>query len=89
MKKEKHIPTRKCIGCNERKPKDTFIRLVSKEGKCIIDFSKTFKGRGAYLCKNTKCVFNAKKKNTMKRAIGVSLKDDVVEDLIKYIGENE
>ena len=41
---EKKIPLRKCLGCNEMKPKKELMRIVkNKEGEVFID--KTGKAR--------------------------------------------
>ena len=57
---EKKIPMRKCLGCNEMKPKKELIRAVkSPEGEISLDLTGKKSGRGAYICKNIKnIIFN-------------------------------
>ena len=58
--KDKKIPLRKCISCNERKSKKDLIRLVKKGDKdVIIDKTGKANGRGAYLCLNLECIDDA------------------------------
>ena len=56
----KNIPQRKCIGCNEKKDKKDFIRIV-KDNQNNISIDKTGKanGRGAYICDNIDCLEKA------------------------------
>ena len=47
------VPQRKCIGCNESKPKKELIRIVrTPEGEMLLDSTGRANGRGAYICNN-------------------------------------
>ena len=53
----KKIPERTCMGCNIKKPKKEFIRIVkSKEGDIDIDRTGKMQGRGADICDNIECL---------------------------------
>ena len=44
----KKIPLRKCIGCQQMKPKSELVRVVrSKEGELSVDLTGKKSGRGA------------------------------------------
>ena len=61
--KQKKIPMRKCVGCNEMKPKKELIRIVrSPEGEISADLTGKKAGRGAYLCRSSDCLEKEKKK---------------------------
>ena len=60
------IPTRKCIGCGEQKPKRDLVRIVrSKEGDISMDMTGKKNGRGAYICRSEDCL---KKSHSIERA---------------------
>ena len=53
-------PQRKCIGCNESKPKKELIRIVrTPEGEMLLDSTGRANGRGAYICNNIDCLQKA------------------------------
>ena len=61
-KKVKNIPMRQCLGCNEHKPKAELLRVVrSPEGEISLDFKGKKSGRGAYICRDVKCLRRARK----------------------------
>ena len=68
--KSKKIPLRKCVSCNERKPKKSLIRVVKNNEKEVeIDLSGKANGRGAYLCLNLECIDEAEKTQKLSRAL--------------------
>ena len=74
---------RKCVGCNEYKPKNTLIRVVRvNDGTVAID--KTFKaqGRGAYVCPNDNCIKTALKRNSFSRSLHTFVDPIIFEELI-------
>ena len=45
------------MGCNERFPKNTLLRVVrDPDGNVSLDFTGKKSGRGAYICKNVACL---------------------------------
>ncbi|MCK5763467.1 MAG: YlxR family protein [Clostridiales bacterium] len=82
--KEKKIPLRKCVGCNEHFDKRTMIRIVkTKENDFSVDFTGKANGRGAYICKKIECFEAAQKKNAFSRAFGMKIPDEIYEQLKK------
>ena len=48
-----HIPTRTCVICRSKRPKNELLRLVKMpEGTVELDRSGRLNGRGAYICSN-------------------------------------
>ena len=44
---------RRCVGCNEHKPKAELLRVVrDPEGGISLDFKGKKSGRGAYICRS-------------------------------------
>jgi predicted RNA-binding protein YlxR (DUF448 family) len=77
-KKEKKIPVRQCMGCNEHKPKRELLRVVrSPEGEVSLDFKGKKSGRGAYLCHDVKCLRRARKSRRIDRVLECEIPEAV------------
>ncbi|MBQ7114983.1 MAG: YlxR family protein [Clostridia bacterium] len=75
---EKKIPMRKCLGCNEMKPKRELIRAVkSPEGEISIDLTGKKSGRGAYICPDKACLRKARKGKRLEKALDTAIPDSV------------
>ena len=73
------VPQRKCIGCNESKPKKELIRIVrTPEGEMLIDGSERANGRGAYICNDPECLQKAIKSKGLNRAFKMNVDADVL-----------
>ena len=79
----KKIPMRKCVGCQEMKEKKSLIR----EGDIILDDTGKKNGRGAYICKSLECFKKAKKTKALERSLGVSVSEQVYEELEKEMNQ--
>lgn len=77
-KKVKKIPMRQCLGCNEHKPKIELLRVVrSPEGEISLDFKGKKSGRGAYICRDVKCLRRARKSRRIDRNLECEIPDSV------------
>ena len=77
-KKVKKIPMRRCVGCNEHKPKAELLRVVrDPEGDISLDFRGKKSGRGAYICKDVKCLRKARKSRRIDRDLECVISDEV------------
>ncbi len=88
----KHIPQRKCLGCNQSFDKDKLIRIVkTTEGNLIIDSEQKANGsgKGGYLCHDSKCLKMAVKKRAFSRLFKTELIDELIDKLDNEINENE
>ncbi|MDD3706367.1 MAG: YlxR family protein [Clostridiaceae bacterium] len=86
MQKKRKVPLRKCLGCNEMKPKKELIRIVrNPEGKVEIDKVGKAPGRGCYICPNLKCLEAAVKakrvENALEAAVDKAMYDNLREQL--------
>lgn len=73
------VPQRKCIGCNESKPKKELIRIVkTPEGEMLVDDTGRANGRGAYICNNLECLQKAIKTKGLNRAFKMNVDTDVL-----------
>ena len=73
------VPQRKCIGCNESKPKKELIRIVkTPEDEILLDSTGRANGRGAYICNNLECLQKAVKTKGLNRAFKMNVDTDVL-----------
>ena len=69
---------RRCVGCNEHKPKAELLRVVrNPEGGISLDFRGKKSGRGAYICKDVKCLRKARKSRRIDRDLECVISDEV------------
>ena len=84
----KKIPLRKCTGCGEMKPKKELVRVIkTAEEQILLDLTGRTNGRGAYVCREEECLKKAIKTKAIERSLGVSVSDEVYEQLKKELGE--
>lgn len=91
--KQKKIPTRKCTGCGQMKPKRDLVRVVKApdlknengevEAKDGISLDLTGKkpGRGAYVCRSIECLEKAIKAKRFERAFSTAIPREVYDSL--------
>lgn len=76
------MPMRKCVGCNEMKPKRGLVRVVrSPEGKISLDSTGKANGRGAYLCPDPACLKRARKRRSLERAFSCAVEAGIYDEL--------
>lgn len=91
-----HIPIRKCVACNQKKAKSEFIRIVktppvsldSGKREVIIDRSGKSEGRGAYICREIKCIQSAQRGRRLERCLSCKVERDVYELLEEMVRES-
>lgn len=78
----KKMPQRTCMGCNTKKDKKDFIRIVkNKDGEISIDKTGKMQGRGAYLCDNIECLEKAIKTKRIDKVFETKIDNDIYEKL--------
>jgi len=76
------IPQRKCVACQEMKPKRELIRVVrTPESEIIIDVTGKKNGRGAYLCGTKECFQLSKKSAALERSLRTSVSTEIYDQL--------
>ena len=76
--KERKIPVRQCLGCNEHKPKLELIRVVrAPDGGISLDLTGKKSGRGAYICKNAQCLKKARKSKRIESSLECRISDEL------------
>lgn len=80
------IPLRKCIACNEMKPKKELVRVVkSKDNIVSVDLTGKANGRGAYICPTIECFEEAFRNKKFQRALQTEVTEEVYSGLKKVI----
>ena len=87
MGKDHGTPMRRCCGCMQSKPKAELIRICARDGNAFIDMEDKGSGRGAYLCRDAKCLEGAKRKNGFRRSIRGDIKPEALEKVYSEIEE--
>lgn len=87
--KKRKIPERRCLGCNEHKPKAELLRVVrTPEGTVALDFKGKMNGRGAYICKDLGCLKKARKSGRIEKSLECTIPEEVYDTMEKELGEN-
>jgi uncharacterized protein len=80
--KQRKVPLRKCVACQEMMPKKELIRVVkTPENDILIDIRGKKSGRGAYLCGKLSCFKLAKKSRAFDRALKHAVSPDIYDQL--------
>ena len=80
------MPTRSCVVCKKRDEKKNLIRIVSIEGKAIIDKNQKINSRAIYFCNNENCInkfikLSQKKKINIKSNIDMGSIEKALNDI--------
>lgn len=82
MESMKKQPQRTCMGCNSKKDKKEFIRIVkNKEGQISIDKTGKQEGRGAYLCDDIQCLEKVIKSKRLEKVLDMKISEEIYENL--------
>ncbi|MBQ6708126.1 MAG: YlxR family protein [Clostridia bacterium] len=88
--KERKLPQRKCVGCMNVKDKKDLVRIVkNSDGEISVDPSGKKAGRGAYICKSSECLEQARKRNRLEYAFKCKISSDVYDELEKELRDVE
>ena len=83
---QKKIPLRRCIATGEQCAKKDLIRVVrNKEGEVFIDLQGRQNGRGAYLKASLEAIEICRKKNSLGKALEVSIPESIYEELVRIV----
>lgn len=78
----KRQPQRTCMGCNEKKDKKDFIRIVkNKENQISIDKTGKLEGRGAYICDDIKCLEKVIKSKRLEKVFDMKISEEIYKNL--------
>lgn len=76
-----HVPERMCIACRKMAPKSELLKVVLSGDEALADATGKLQGRGAYFCKDIKCIETAQKKKALSKHFKRNIPNDVYEDV--------
>ena len=80
--RQKKKPERRCVGCGETKLKTELVRVVrSPEGDVSLDLTGKKSGRGAYICKDVRCLKKARKSKRIESSLNCPIPEEVYDRL--------
>ena len=62
-------PVRTCLGCRQRAPRTSLVRVVARDGRVAVDTAARLPGRGAWVHPDPGCVANAVRRRAFGRAL--------------------
>lgn len=80
-----HIPERMCIACRKMKPKSELYKIVKNGESAECDFENKKFGRGAYICKNEKCINDAQKRRAVSKHFKMQIDDKIYEEILEAV----
>ena len=84
----KKVPLRTCVVSHEKCEKKDLLRVVRTPlGEVLYDSNGKLNGKGAYLKKSIEVINKAKKTKILEKALGVSISDEVYDNLERIINE--
>lgn len=60
---------RTCLGCRQRAPRTTLVRVVARDGRAVVDTAARLPGRGAWIHPDPGCVASAIRRRAFGRAL--------------------
>lgn len=89
MEKKRKIPQRKCVGCGERRDKGELCRIVKMpDGGVCLDKTGRMAGRGAYLCRDVKCLRAARRAHRLETSLETAIPDAVYTGLEEALADD-
>lgn len=84
MSTKKKVPLRQCVGCGEMKSKKEMVRIIkTAEEEILMDTTGKKNGRGAYICRNSACLTQARKTRGLERSLKSAISEEIYESLQK------
>lgn len=81
---------RRCVGCNEHKPKAELLRVVrDPDGGISLDFKGKKSGRGSYICRDVKCLKKARKTHRIDRDLECEIPEEVYDAMERELENND
>lgn len=79
---------RRCVACRESKQQNDMLRIARINGEYVIDLNNKLDGRGAYVCKDHKCLDLTIKKKLLNKSFKTNLDVQIYEKLGEYEQNN-
>lgn len=83
------IVKRMCAVCREKKPREKLVRVTKTVDGFSLDLENKIQGRGAYICKEDKCIISARKKNAFERSFSAKINAEIYDALEGLVNNGE
>ena len=80
---KKGVVSRRCVFCREVKPVTELIRVARLGEEAALDPKRKAQGRGAYICKSTKCIEGAERVRGLERSLKCRVGADMYKSVLK------
>ncbi len=89
----KKQPQRMCVSCRTRRDKRDLVRVtLTEDGSLTVDPTGKLPGRGAYLCKDEKCIKTELKAHRLSKGLKAGNNDTelskIAEEILKLCETN-
>lgn len=75
---------RMCVCCRQMKDKNSLIRVVKTKDGFVVDKSMKLDGRGAYICKDEKCISTCEKKHLFNKSFKCNVSNEIYLQIKEY-----
>jgi len=84
----KKQPQRMCVSCRTRRDKKDLVRVtLAQDGSLTVDPTGKLPGRGAYLCKDEKCIMTELKAHRLSKGLKTSADEEDLKKIAQEILE--
>lgn len=66
------VPVRTCLGCRQRAPRPSLLRVVARDGRVVADAAARLPGRGAWVHPTRECIDEAIRRRAFGRALRIA-----------------
>jgi len=90
LTRRRKVPLRVCVGCQEKKPKKSLMRIVrTPEGTIELDTTGKKSGRGVYVCPQKDCLNLAQKGNRLGKQLNRRIPEALINQLWSNFEQSE
>ena len=79
---------RRCVACRQTKQQNEMLRIARLNDNYTIDKDQKLDGRGAYICKDRKCIELTIKKKLLNKSFKTNLDAKIYDELGEYEQNN-
>ncbi len=85
----KKIPLRMCVVCKKMLPKSELTRVThQKDGTLMLDLTGKLAGRGAYICSNSVCRTQLRKKRMLNKSFRTAVPEEIYDTIASELHED-
>ena len=82
MRPVRKPPLRTCVACHTGREQRALLRVVrSPNGEIRVDETRRSNGRGAYVCRDERCIDIATRRGALARALATTIPSGLAADL--------